>query len=375
MEITFHYPKEYEEKQKEFETHYEIKRIFVCPSTPMNFASKEEDRVCRFCNKKMPDVTFIKQAHVIPEFLGNKYWIGDDECDTCNHLFGTREQHLSNYLGISRTLNQTKGKRDIPTFESVGGGVVAGHGSFLNQTDCIIIEGKNAAKEHFTKDIATSQIRFKTKKHGYVPVYVYKSLLKIALSILPKREIKNYANALLFVFSENVSHNHLDPCIMNVCKSEFGVGPAFPIVLLYEKKDPQSSIPTHFYTLLYKNYSFNFHVPLNEKDMWTYIRQVEVQYHYPAPLFLESYEENPKAFESITKNFSSYEKVKGEVEELILTSPDFTNSRTAINPETLEVIENPIDNTGIKQLYLITNPDFVLKVKEKNTPTISDQEL
>jgi HNH endonuclease len=45
-------------------------------------------RVCRFCGRKQPDVTFKNVAHAISESLGNKKIILYEECDECNARFG-----------------------------------------------------------------------------------------------------------------------------------------------------------------------------------------------------------------------------------------------------------------------------------------------
>ena len=47
------------------------------------------NRTCRFCGKRSPEVTFEKQAHAIPECLGNKSLFTAYECDACNGFFGT----------------------------------------------------------------------------------------------------------------------------------------------------------------------------------------------------------------------------------------------------------------------------------------------
>ncbi|MGW5891973.1 HNH endonuclease, partial [Priestia megaterium] len=41
----------------------------------------KSERVCIFCNRGMDDVTFKKEAHIIPAALGNKSLFNYDECD------------------------------------------------------------------------------------------------------------------------------------------------------------------------------------------------------------------------------------------------------------------------------------------------------
>ena len=49
---------------------------------------KRDKRICRFCGKKMPETTFIKDAHVVPESIGgSKELLCYEECDNCNEEF------------------------------------------------------------------------------------------------------------------------------------------------------------------------------------------------------------------------------------------------------------------------------------------------
>ena len=72
-------------------------------------------RICRYCNKSVPKVTFRKVAHTISEALGNKKIITNDECDSCNEIFGTGiEDDFIVYLDVLRVINGVKGKNGIP---------------------------------------------------------------------------------------------------------------------------------------------------------------------------------------------------------------------------------------------------------------------
>lgn len=43
---------------------------------------------CIWCGKSYPDVTFLKQPHIVPRNMGGSC-IGFDICDECNDYFGT----------------------------------------------------------------------------------------------------------------------------------------------------------------------------------------------------------------------------------------------------------------------------------------------
>lgn len=84
------------------------------------YLGDRKKRKCRFCGKPSGDTTFKMLAHALPEFIGNRTLISNDECDICNERFSrTIEDHFAKYLGLSRTLNQIRGKKGVPSFKGV----------------------------------------------------------------------------------------------------------------------------------------------------------------------------------------------------------------------------------------------------------------
>jgi len=72
----------------------------------------KQKRVCRYCHKSMPETTFKEIAHTIPEALGNKSIITNDECDICNHFFGCGiEQDFISIFDLPRLLFDVSGKK------------------------------------------------------------------------------------------------------------------------------------------------------------------------------------------------------------------------------------------------------------------------
>src|SRR5262245_39868882 len=44
---------------------------------------RREPRCCRVCGLSAPRARFSKEAHVIPQALGNRKWLTWEECDEC----------------------------------------------------------------------------------------------------------------------------------------------------------------------------------------------------------------------------------------------------------------------------------------------------
>ena len=86
------------------------------------------DRRCRFCGRGIPDVTFRRDAHAVPEFLGNKSLFSMNECDDCNAILASGyEDHLAKWTHFFRAMMRVsrKGKAGGPTYKAVASGDVA----------------------------------------------------------------------------------------------------------------------------------------------------------------------------------------------------------------------------------------------------------
>lgn len=67
--------------------------------------NNKTDKVCIWCLKKYPEVTFNKIAHTIPKSLGGQNY-NRNVCDSCNEYFGTRNNHNNSY-SIEEALKET----------------------------------------------------------------------------------------------------------------------------------------------------------------------------------------------------------------------------------------------------------------------------
>ena len=139
-------------------------------------------RVCRFCKKGFPEVFFRKDAHVIPQFLGNRFLVHDIECDACNLKFGTYESNFADSIGLLRTTDILPGHRNIPKFKNDGLNAYSEKDEFGNYK--VLIEASDPKKAIYNEEENT--IIFRTNKTPYIPLYVMKALFKWSLiSITP----------------------------------------------------------------------------------------------------------------------------------------------------------------------------------------------
>jgi len=88
---------------------YQFQRVVSDGDDRVRLDDPGEQR-CRFCGGKPGDsidgdtVTFKKDAHVIPQLLGNSNLVSDFECDICNEYFSLYESSLGEYTSPIRAL-------------------------------------------------------------------------------------------------------------------------------------------------------------------------------------------------------------------------------------------------------------------------------
>jgi hypothetical protein len=147
---------------------------------------------CRFCGNAEPIVSFKMAAHICPELLGENNFIGFEECDSCNQKFSAFESHLSKFFLPYLAILQIKGKKRRPDFHSrtedrkeVTRTILRGSGEgklelIIGKDDDLIID----------KERKLMSVRFRLPPHK--PLFVYKALVKIALSLLPVELVVKY---------------------------------------------------------------------------------------------------------------------------------------------------------------------------------------
>jgi hypothetical protein len=152
------------------------------------------EKTCKFCSKTTSETTFNNVPHIIPELLGKNNFTSNEECDNCNELFGRCETDLANYISPYQTLIGQKTKKKIPIFQGR---------KDENQNSTMIKSvngnphfnfGNNLSD--FNYDYQNNQLNVTLKKKKFVPINVYKGLVKIGLSLCPKRELESYRKTI-----------------------------------------------------------------------------------------------------------------------------------------------------------------------------------
>lgn len=150
-------------------------------------------RVCRYCGRKMPEVTFKKDAHAIPDALGNKQLICNEECDKCNHRLSTIEENLTSHMEYNRVrclIPNKDGK--IPEIE--GRDFVARRNA--DGIPQIIVDGRKTTLRKNPDGSLSLRI------NGAKPIYdndIYKTLVKCVIGLLPTEELPHFKNTIKWI--------------------------------------------------------------------------------------------------------------------------------------------------------------------------------
>ena len=202
-------------------------------------SSKEAQKVtgtpliCRFCGKSAPEVSFELIPHAVPELLGANRIIVGDECDQCNQLFSKSESHLARFLSPYLTMGAVKGKKKVPQFES--------RTEPNNPASKTVIKSADPGKRevwldslddyHIDHEKKIMSLNFRVA--SVRPSEVYRALVKIGLSLLPKQELPRYQNVLAWLQTPDKPVACFPVMFLTLLtKKKFGV----PYVELFQSK-------------------------------------------------------------------------------------------------------------------------------------------
>jgi hypothetical protein len=315
----------------EFLSKYEILRIYIPPEKPIRNHVSQRSRVCRFCEKGYPDVTFKHDPHIIPELFGKNYGVSDFECDNCNNYFSRYENALADYLGLVRTFYAVDGKGSIPTFKSPKESLIARMLVDQNNKKKVTISNLNPAGLHINTESGLNTITY--TKNSYIPVNVYKALLKISLTILPANQVNSYSMMFDFISNEQ---NH--PAYVQFAKvlsytTDYRID--FPRCYLFQKKTGVLNVPSHFMKLYFENFIYQIFIPYHTTDLSMYdIGSVEIEY---CPPFITKKTKTTSNFGMEYLDFTSTVKTVGEIGKLSFNvDPEFYKNNYMIDEATGE---------------------------------------
>lgn len=275
-------------------------------------------RICRFCGRSEPDVTFKKVAHAIPHFIGNRVLKSLYECDDCNgNMFSPMESHFSRFMNIYHTLYHVSKGGKVPVYRNNS-----------SEKSKIEIEDGNIKMECVEGEDLESVFDKKNKtvtikaKRSYVPMDVYKIFVKMALTIMPEDEMSHFKYTLEWLLGKkNFKEN-----LILIERRYDGLENPFDFVscMLFKRKPKhKDNVPAYLFCLAYYNFFFQAYIPFCDEDK-SLNGNVTVPY-IPNPLDYHGYK-----YTKYHHDLSSQEKISKEdvVQTLKYGSMDEINYRT-----------------------------------------------
>jgi len=239
--------------------HYHIDVSSVDTRTHIGKSDRSE-RICRFCGKStaVGGVTFKKIAHAIPEALGNKGLILNEECDDCNERFGnTIEQDLISYFNFHRVFWAIKGKNGVPKISFK-------NGYFERKENKFVIGYKPGPSEGAFKDLKEVTL---VSHDRIATVNIYKSLCKIAISVIDADKLRHFGRTISWLLADELCPQVLPKvAILNAPQMRVEC----PQIVLYHRQSAQENLPHLVGEFKFKTLLLVFIVPFSDLDTKTF---------------------------------------------------------------------------------------------------------
>lgn len=291
---------------KTLDKNYCVNVVYHLDKEDNIYLGDKENKKCRFCGKSEPETTFKKVAHAIPELVNNKKLISYYECDVCNAKFSVLETHFGDYMNLYHTLTQVKGKRGVPSYK---------YGKNNSRIDRK--ESHMSFEDHISDQKSSFKINKKEKtvtiagKRTYIPIAIYKCLVKMALTIMREKDMEFFKDTLDWVNEPDLQNSKFKVNnLIALYTFSPGVLPHnFTSAMLFKRRpDHKDNVPFMQFMLAYGNFSFQIYLPMCSEDIKFVGSQISIT---PIPTPLDS-----KLKNGIEKrrnlNFSSSNPVKGE---------------------------------------------------------------
>jgi hypothetical protein len=223
----------------------------------------DRNKKCRYCLRSSPEVAFQRVAHAIPECLGNHSLISNDECDSCNKLFSQSvEHHLDSFTRPIRTLSVVKGKNNVPSYKSKDGTVRI---DFDSKERCfeVVDVGPETA---LVSDHENRKFKIETVCEPFVPLEVYRCIVKMGYALLPDGELAHFEDARRWLVEPKVQLRN-DPSVWAQ-----GLYCTLPIdhpnqfAVLYRRRWPDEPLPYILFCFSIASVLFQFPLPLSPSD-------------------------------------------------------------------------------------------------------------
>jgi hypothetical protein len=313
----YRYPEKFKEQVIEFFNSYDLENEVACPNEKITGLTDKKLRVCRFCGLRYPKVTFTKDAHIIPELLGNRFLVSGFECDECNYKFGKYENDLAHHLSITRTMQSVKGKNKVPKFKSADNTLKIENIQKQDEGNIVEIRRFDRFNQTFEFDKENNQTLVRYKKPPFTPLKVYKSLLKIALSCIAENYVDDYKFAFEYLRTNKYDKTHKGFETIASYRMPLTYSIEKPVVMIFKKRDSTDRLFTHVFAIFTLNFIYQLVIPFNKNDFHFYQNNASIETLWCPPLFGREYTHPLETIRISMLDLSSNEKMENTYETLV----------------------------------------------------------
>lgn len=323
MELTLNLDELNNERAKNFFNFYEFETIIGDSEKKYFLGKKATPRTCRFCDKSEPEVKFISDAHVMPQFMGNRNLLSLFECDDCNNLFSKYEDSFANFFGITRTFSQIRGQsKKVPKFKDKKTGLE------VELTDTGIKMSTIEGIDPITFDKEKKKLEITTERPGYIPIHIPKALIKMGLCMLSDEDFLDYDYSKRFIMKSEKDIHFKDSMMLRIFGYFIPGPPKFPkpFVQLYKRKESHKDklIPNRHLVLYYSNYCLQMILPFAKSDEHLQGQNIDLPIF---PLLIDnSHFEEFGEYQKLNLNLTSHEKKSGQEHKISFSFDSYTDT-------------------------------------------------
>lgn len=260
-----------------YDLNYDLIVFLPIHFSDITYIGNQQQKICRFCGKSEPEVSFKNIAHIIPECTGNHVLASNYECDTCNKFFGRHlESEYSNYFSFYHNAAGVSGKRHTPHYQSNNMKSKAVWKNIQGEKAFVIrdtIDNTTTVVDH-----AAKTIRRVGEVPTHIPMAVFKCLVKMAISIMPPVEVCNFKETIAWITTKKHS-NFYSSSTGKKLFVRYRMIPGFnvtkfPCCQLFRRKASAWRGPYMLFLLTYGCFSYLIEVPTTHDATYHHVATI-----------------------------------------------------------------------------------------------------
>ena len=209
---------------------------------------------CRFCGRDRNHTSFRKEAHAIPDSLGNHLLFSNEECGGCNERLATVEDNLIHFLDVNRAMVGIKTKKgELPEVEG---------------DNFVIRRAENGIGIYAKDDIPAEKVAVKGLRLRHRATItnqgIYKALVKMVIGMLPSEDMPHFSETIGWINGGVTSLNL--PSIY----WRYSQPVQQPILLFFLNKHQKKNTPYCTCVLYVCNVTFLYIIPFVDIDAGQY---------------------------------------------------------------------------------------------------------